>query len=395
MSRNLATRKLAYNRDMTPENPFNFGDLALDDGFTNRETEVAELVADIRSGQNVVVVAPRRYGKSSLVLRASREADEVLIAQVDLMRTPTKELLAARLAEAIHDQIATPLIRVRERAMQVFRGLRISPSITIDPEDGRVRFGFTAGLESGDVDATLERLLELPAELAADRGRRVALVFDEFQEVLMLDPRLPALMRSIFQTQPEVSHVYLGSRRSLMARLFNDPNEPFWRSARQMELGPISAESFAPFIHERFESTGKRVDPGAVARVLETTGGHPYATQELCSALWGETAPGGSADAAAVTAALARVLRSEHARFTLIWDNASGVQRLVLQALAAEPATAITAVDYRRRHGLPGSSTIQRALDALVADDTVSKLRPGAYRISEPFLAEWVRASAV
>lgn len=380
---------------MTVENPFNFGDLALDDGFTDREAELADLVSDIRSGQNVVIVAPRRYGKSSLVWRASHEATDVLIARVDLMRTPTKELLAARLAEAIYDEVATPLIRVRDRAMQVFRGLRITPSITIEPEDGRVRFGFGAGLSSADVDATLERLLELPAELAAERGRRVALVFDEFQEILMLDPRLPALMRSIFQTQPEVSHVYLGSRRSLMARLFNDPNEPFWRSARQMELGPIPGESFAAFIRARFESTGKRIDAGAIARVLDTTGGHPYATQELCSAVWALTPDGGSADVDAVAVALTRVLRSEHARFTLIWDNASAVQRLVLQALAVEPTTAITTIDYRRRHGLPGSSSIQRALDALVADDVVAKLRPGAYSIAEPFLREWVLANAV
>jgi hypothetical protein len=377
------------------ENPFNFGDLALDDGFTDREIELNELVGDLRSGQNVVLVAPRRYGKSSLVWRAGREADDVLIARVDLMRTPTKELFAARLAEAIYDEIATPLIRVRDRAMQVFRGLRISPSITIDPEDGRVRFSFTAGLSPADVDATVERLLELPAELAADRGRRVALVLDEFQEILMLDPRLPALMRSIFQTQPEVCHVYLGSRRSLMAHLFNDPNEPFWRSARQMELGPIPPESFGPFIRDRFASTGKSIDPEAVARVLETTAGHPYATQELCSALWAMTPSAGRARADAVLAALDGVLRSENARFTLIWDNASGVQRLVLQALAVEPATAITAREYRLRHGLPGSSTVQRALDALVGDDLVSKLRPGSYRITEPFLAEWLRANAV
>jgi hypothetical protein len=379
------------------ENPFNFGDLALDEVFTDRETELAELTADIRNGQNVVIFAPRRFGKSSLVWRASSEliaANEVLIAQVDLMRTPTKELLAARLAEAIYDQIATPLMRARERATNVFRGLRISPSITVDPEDGRVRFGFTAGLAPADVDATLERLLELPAELAADRGRRVAIVFDEFQEVIDLDPRLPALMRSVFQTQPHVAHVYLGSKRSLMERLFNDVNEPFWRSARQMELGPIVPESFAPFIRERFASTGRAVEENTVAQVLQTTGGHPYATQELCYSLWEATADGATADAVTFVTALDRVLRSEHARFTLVWDEASGVQRLILQALAAEPATAVTAAEYRRRHGLPGSSSIQRALDVLVADELVVRLGRGEYRISEPFLAEWVRRFA-
>ena len=48
-------------------NPFSFGDLALDDSFTDREQELRELTADVLNGQNVVIFAPRRYGKSSLV----------------------------------------------------------------------------------------------------------------------------------------------------------------------------------------------------------------------------------------------------------------------------------------------------------------------------------------
>src|SRR4051794_30595798 len=54
-------------------NPFRFGALALDDAFTDRKDEVAELKADVLNGQDVVVFAPRRYGKSSLVWRAAQE----------------------------------------------------------------------------------------------------------------------------------------------------------------------------------------------------------------------------------------------------------------------------------------------------------------------------------
>ena len=97
---------------------------------------------------------------------------------------------------------------------------------------GRLGFSFAGGCPRQDVDATLERLLQLPAELAAERKRRVCIVFDEFQEVLGLDPGLPSLMRAVFQTQPDVAHVYLGSKRSMMERLFRDANEPFWRSAQ-------------------------------------------------------------------------------------------------------------------------------------------------------------------
>ena len=65
-----------YNTYMYKEavNPFTYGALALDDAFTDREPELKELLADIRNGQDVLVFAPRRYGKSSLVLRAAQQA---------------------------------------------------------------------------------------------------------------------------------------------------------------------------------------------------------------------------------------------------------------------------------------------------------------------------------
>jgi uncharacterized protein len=375
-------------------NPFNFGDLALDESFTNRQAELRELKSDIRNGQNVVIFAPRRFGKSSLIWRATQELvrqDDVMIAQVDLMKTATKEQLASKLAASVYEEIASPLFRAREKAAQVFRGLRITPMMTVDPNDGTIGFSFRADHTQEDIDTTLERLLELPAELSAERGKRVALVFDEFQEVLRIDPRLPSLMRAVFQSQPEVAHVYLGSKRTMMEELFNDTNEPFWRSARQMELEVISRDEFAAFIADRFSSTGRGIEDGVIRSILDTTRGHPYGTQELCYLLWEEIPPGETANSSDLEGALARVLRSENAHFTRIWEKASKRQRQTLQALAKEPLRSVTSEDYRRRHGLPAGSSVQRALEALVEDELLVKEQPGAYRIAEPFLAEWIR----
>lgn len=377
---------------MAHQNPFRFGDLALDEAFTDREAELEELTADVLNGQNLVIFAPRRYGKSSLVWRAAQQlaARRVLVAQIDLMTVATKEQLAAKLAHAIYEEIATPLYRARERAGEIFRGLRIAPVMTVDPTDGSLGFTFRAGHASEDIDATLEKLFELPAELSAERKRRVCVVFDEFQEILELDPNLPSLMRAVFQAQPDVAHVYLGSKRSMMERLFNDANEPFWRSAKHMELGVIAPEAFAPFIRERFETTGRRIADETVGGVLAITRGHPYATQELCYALWEETAARAMARRQELDAAMERVLRSENAHFTLIWDQASRVQRATLQALAREPLVSATSEEFRRRHGLPGGSSVQRALDALVEEEIVLREAAGSYRIAEPFLAEWI-----
>ncbi len=372
-------------------NPFRYGALALDDAFTNREAELAELLTDILNGQDVVVFAPRRYGKSSLVWRVSQQAIEqdVLVAHVNLMTTPTAERLAEKLAETIHDDLASTLFRARER-LRVFSGLRITPVVTVDPNTGKFGFTFDAGRQPQDLDATLERLLELPGQLAAERGRKVALVLDEFQEIVDIDPDLPRLMRSVFELQPDVAHVYLGSKRHMLERIFNDENEPFWRSAKQMELGVIAPSLFRGYIDAQFARTGRRVDPDIVERVLDATLGHPYATQELCYFLWGETPEAAVAGDEQYDVALEKLLRGEHAHFGLVWEKSARAQRLVLQALAREPGRPLTG-EYRRRHGLPGPSSVQRALDAVVKDELVTRDERGAYRIAEPFLGEWLR----
>jgi hypothetical protein len=87
--------------------------------------------------------------------------------------------------------------------------------------------------------------------------------------------------------------------------------------------------------------------------------------------------------------ALAAVLRSEHAHFSLLWEGASAVQKLLLQALAREPGRPFTG-DYRERHSLPATTNVQKALRALVQRE-IAIGEGGTYRIIEPFLAEWLQ----
>ena len=138
-------------------------------------------------------------------------AEGVLVAECDLFFTPSKERLAQHLARAIYGSLATVEDRL-ERRLGFLRRLRVAPRVEVDPTTGGISFG--VGASSQDVDATIEELLAAPGRIAEERDRRVVLVLDEFQEVLALDADLPRLFRSVFQTQPEVAHVFLGSRRS-------------------------------------------------------------------------------------------------------------------------------------------------------------------------------------
>jgi uncharacterized protein len=377
------------DRSRRIRNPFTYGDLVSDEAFTDRAEELDQLESDLRNGQNVAVIAPRRYGKSSLVKAALSDliAEGMLVVEVDLMTTPTKERLAAKLAKSIHDDVASAVFRAKER-LRIFSSLRIVPSMTVDMH-GAVTFAFAASRTEGDIDSTIERLLELPAEIAADAGRTVVVSFDEFQEITEIDRHLPALMRAVFQRQSNVAHVYAGSKRDMMRRLFNDENEPFYRSAKTMEVGPIPVPLFREFVKEQFDRTDRGIGDEAADRLLAITGGHPYATQELAYALWEEVPEGFSASTADLDDALRSVLRAENARFTLVWENATRPQKLLLEALAREPGRPFSN-PYRLRHDLPPTSGVQRALRPLLDGELVRKEEDGHYDLAEPFLREWI-----
>ena len=126
--------------------------------------------------------------------------------------------------------------------------------------------------------------------------------------------------------------------------------------------------------------------------ILTTTRGHPYATQELCYFAWQRVQARGTATEDDILGALSDVLRSEDSHFSVVWDSLSGQQRVLLQSLALEEGRPLTS-EYRRRHGLPPTSSVQRALQVLERSELIGRDGGRAW-VSEPFLAEWLRAKA-
>jgi AAA ATPase domain len=283
-----------------------------------RTLTIIAMATDLRAGVSVVLVAPRRIGKSSLVLRALDQLHKhhVLTAYADLQRTPSKVRFASHLAHAIQDGLLGPGEQTLERATEWFGQLRVRPRITFN-DNGKPVFEFTGSAPQVDLDATIERLLEVPEEIAARHNTHGVVVFDEFQEVLDLDPRLPALMRSVFQRQTHLAYVFLGSRQRLLRDVFVDRRQPMYRLARPMSLGPIAPDVFAPFLRARFASGASQITAEGVSVLIDATGGHPNDTQELAHFAWAravsERRP---ATPATVRAALNDVITAETARLS-------------------------------------------------------------------------------
>jgi hypothetical protein len=383
-----------------PENPFRYGDVATGRFFTDREAELRELVGDVHSGQNVLILSPRRYGKTSLVTEAVRllREQDVLVAYVDLLRATSRTELAGFLATALYQGLVSPVDQAIHRLGEFFGDLPIRPSIKLPTgPDGSVTptFEFGPGARTEDADAMLEQLLGLPAQVAAKRKRRVALVIDEFQSILEIDEALPRKMRAVFQFQPDVAHVYLGSKQHLLQRVFSDANAPLYNSARALPLGPIPTDSFAAFIQERFAATSNRIAREAVEHLLDITGGHPHDTQKLCYFSWNlALAARRVIEVADVDLAVRQVLTTDTARYTELWESLTPNQRRVLVAVArAGTQHDIRSQVFREAHGLSSYRAVDYALEALVERSLIERVDPQYFSVPDVFLALWLRAA--
>src|SRR5256714_12574139 len=126
-------------------NPFRFGRIVSGSAFTDRETDRLVLQRELRDGQNILIEAPRRFGKTSLILEVKRrlEADGIPVAYLDCMLVPSRARLADRLASAYFEAFRTPTQRAEEWVVQHLKAVRIRPTLTID-DQGHTQVSFQA-----------------------------------------------------------------------------------------------------------------------------------------------------------------------------------------------------------------------------------------------------------
>ncbi len=198
-----------------------------------------------RPGRRRARAAPLREVVARPARRPAGVGEGILVAYCDLMRTPTKERFAAALAKTIFDDLASARDRSPSAPPRSSAACGSGPRWRSTPTAGTpVQLLGLDGTRE-DIDDTIERLLELPGRIAAERKRRVALVLDEFQEVVRLDETFPNLMRSVFQTQPEVV-ARLPRQPPARDRVdLQRPQRAVLAERPQVELGRLPADALA------------------------------------------------------------------------------------------------------------------------------------------------------
>jgi len=369
-------------------NPFRYGrPLDSIEGLVDRDAELEELLGCVRSGQAVMVYGPRRYGKTSLarvVEGRAREEYGIPGVYVDLWGASSILDIVSVMGQAY--ALASGTFRMRRFLADLLGRL----GFTVRFEGVSVGVGYEGARHGRREREVLMELLRVPQRMSSRTASgRVLVVLDEFGEVLNIPGEPDALMRSAFQDSPDVSFLFMGSKKSLMDGLFSDRRRPFYNFGRRIELGRLPYEGLGNFVEERFENAGRSITPEAVDVLLGLGQGHPYRTQQLAFHAFRLSAVM-SADEETVLAAKDAALDESEPEFRAILDTMERPRRAVLVALCKEPTAEIYSRPYMQRHGIKGSGSLKSALDSLLASGDLEQAASSPPRPTDPLLALWV-----
>ncbi len=368
-------------------NPFHYGTPAEGEHFAGREDELAALASRVRAGINAVVISPRRYGKTSLLLRAEQEleGEDAAIVHTNVLRSRDLATFAAQLATQAFRVPGGRWHRARQAVPEFLRRLRARPAVTFEGE--HPKFGFDARLSARDADELLSDVYSLLAELAARRA--AALVLDEFQAIVELGEHLPALLKALADENPKVSLVLAGSRRHLMEQLVSAPSAALYNMAETIALGPLPEEVMSAHLRSRAAVGGRAMSEHAARLIVELAGPAPNDIQRLAYEAY--DAAGGTIDESAARAGLAAAVAHDAPACAERYEMLSPGQRRVLSALAEEPTEHPASAAFLARTTMANASSVKKALDSLRAAELVTA-RGRALVVADPFLAAWLRS---
>jgi hypothetical protein len=219
----------------------------------------------------------------------------------------------------------------------------------------------------------------------------MAIALDEFQTIAAFDgASVEHALRSAVQDQRSVGYVFAGSEPSLMERMLT-PRRPFYKAGPVVRLGKIDDDVFADFVERRFAASGIRAQDGLGAAIVELAENVPYDVQRLAHETWDDVRAAGRKTAGLedLHLTLGRMLNEQHTVFEESWQRLTLTQRAVLRAIVLETGRELLSAGVRVRHRLPGASSVQSALAALVRQDIVMKDQ-GRYLVNDSLYREWM-----
>lgn len=369
-------------------NPFKYGKVVSDPFFVNRKKELSEISLNLQSGNNLIIYAPRRYGKTSLikkVLEEIEQIDGIITIYVDFFQVISQKKFIDLYTRKI---LQTKKISI-EKSLSIFKKLvsGILPSITID-EFGKPVINFSYQ-HTADKEKTLIEVLELPEKLYDNK--RLVVVFDEFQEITKLNgENFENQLRSVIQFHENVSYVFMGSQTHLLLNMFQDKKRAFYNIGKLMRIEKIPKNEIKTYLKDRFEKSGLKISNQILDSIINISDNIPYYTQFLAFEIWQLAfLENVKINEKILDKAIDKIINNQTDYYVELFEKISNYQKKLLLALIKENSN-IFSRDFSEKHNMSSVSSTQRAVNRLIEIGIIEKIGNN-FTFSDPLFKRFLK----
>lgn len=361
--------------------------IAIGSAFCNRENERKILSENLKNIRHTLIISPRRYGKTSLAMRAIDESN-MPFAYINLFNALTNESVVKRFTQGL-SALMTTLMPAPQKILKKL-GSALT-RIRISFEMMGVKSQIQVQPVSQDPLESIQDLLISLEIILKNAGKTGVIFLDEFQDIVKTDfsDELQAVLRDFAQRTETVAWIISGSHRHMLSKIFDDRNKPFYKLCDRINLERIKPESHILFIQKHAKQKWQKIFSEELLNlILKLTESHPYYLNRLCHKLWVETK---FPTLQSVQSAW-NLLKQEEADslkndISLLTKN----QRIVLEQVALSGLlTDHTSQETTQKSGL-ASSSVGDAMEALQKMDFIEVISEGpktGFRVIDPMIRE-------
>jgi hypothetical protein len=240
------------------------------------------------------------------------------------------------------------------------------------------------------VPESVEEILNLPQRIAESEGKRFAVVFDEFQEIMKLNGgMLERQLRAAIQHHTQVSYLFAGSKTHMLIDMVSDETRPFYQMGTLMTLNKIPEADFSSFVRDKFAESGKKISRGALNKIIVDCENIPHYVQLLSFNLWDHFQNVSNITEAHVEKALLMTLHSQEPAYLTLWEGLTIHQKKTVKATAKLDGRLLTAKNSIQQFNLESASNVSKSLSALRSKGILRKEKK-AHIFEDVFFGKWV-----
>lgn len=357
------------------------------DNFTDRVRETRRLKMNFENGLNVILISPRRMGKTSLVKHVAQEVDKEIVQTVymDIYDCRSEYDFYNKFAEAIMMQTGLKIEHTLDNIRQFLT--RISPKLSINP-DPSTEYSISLGITPKEYSP--EEILSLPERMANHIGKHIVVCIDEFQQVgewpdsLLVQKR----MRGVWQHHTHASYCLFGSRQHMMNQLFQNKRMPFYQFGEPNYLQPIPTEDWIPFIQSKFEKKDLTISDTYVRQICDIVGNQSSYVQQLSWDVMLNTEK--TVDDEALEAGINDLLMQCTPLFMEQTGGLTSYQLNLLRAIVDGQHTQWTSQEVLSKYGLGTKSNVAKMQKAMLERDFIVSTEQGLF-LADPVMKLWLQ----